>query len=119
MSVEALMPSILQTGEPQKPTDKTARACTEIATMLVTYSDISGTSEEGKASARNVAEKLKTSTGSARPILEIAHDLWIQYRKREGQPLDAFLSQEKVDESGPLDFLPCVSSNGESSCVIA
>jgi len=119
---EALMPSILQTGEPQKATDKTVRACTEIAQMLTAYTDISGTSEEAETAAKSMSEKLKTSTSSARPILEIAHDLWIQYRKREGQPLDAFLSQEKgveVDESGPLDFLPCVSSNGESSCVIA
>merc|ERR1712157_683751 len=121
-SIEALLPSILQTGEPSKPTDKTARACTEIAQMFITYSDISGTSEEATTSSRNIAEKLKSSTANARPILEIAHDLWIQYRKREGQPLDAFLSQEKgveVDESGPLDFLPCVSSTGESGCVIA
>jgi len=119
---DALMSSILQTGEPQKATDKTARACTEISQMLAAYTDIAGTSEEAKTAAKGMAEKLKSSTGSARPILEIAHDLWIQYRKREGQPLDAFLSQEKgveVDESGPLDFLPCVSSNGESGCVIA
>merc|ERR1712151_777708 len=119
---DALMSSILQTGEPSKATDKTVRACTEIAQMLSSYTDISGTSEEAKTAAKNMAEKLKSSTGSARPILEISHDLWIQYRKREGQPLDAFLSQEKgveVDESGPLDFLPCVSSSGESGCVIA
>merc|ERR1711957_298908 len=72
--------------------------------------------------AIGAAGKIKAASGSARPILEISHDLWVQYRKREGQPLDQYLSQEKgieVDESGPLDFLPCVSSSGESSCVIA
>lgn len=119
---DALMSSILQTGEPSKATDKTVRACTEIAQMFTAYTDISGISEDAKTAAKGMGEKLKSSTGSGRPILEIAHDLWIQYRKREGQPLDAFLSQEKgveVDESGPLDFLPCVSSTGESGCVIA
>merc|ERR1712183_585041 len=90
--------SILQTGEPSKATDKTVRACTEIAQMLSSYTDISGTSEEAKTAAKNMAENLKSSTGSARPILEISHDLWIQYRKREGQPLDAFLSQENASK---------------------
>jgi len=87
----------------------------------MTYSDISGTSEKGKESAINAAAKIKEASGAARPILEISHDLWIQYRKREGQPLDQFLSQEKgieVDESGPLDFLPCVGSNSGDGCVI-
>lgn len=119
-AIEALLPSILQTGEPYKATDKTARACTEIAQMLLTYSDIGG-SEEAKNYARSVSEKIKSSSGTARPVLEISHDLWVQYRKREGQPLDAFLSQEKgieVDESGPLDFLPCVNSSGDATCVI-
>ena len=89
--------------------------------MLLTYSDIAGTSAAAKASAKKSADEIKSSGGSARPILEISHDLWTQYRKREGQPLDQFISQEKgieVDESGPLDFLPCVNSSGETSCTI-
>ena len=89
--------------------------------MLLTYSDISGTSAAAKASAKKASEDIKAAGGSARPILEISHDLWTQYRKREGQPLDQFISQEKgieVDESGPLDFLPCVNSSGDSSCII-
>merc|ERR1712154_630660 len=96
------------------------KACGEVSQMLLTYADISGTSPEAKMSARAAAEQISGGSGSARPILEIAHDLWTQYRKREGQPLDQFVSQERgveVDESGPLDFLPCVSSSGESSCV--
>merc|ERR1739838_211456 len=97
------------------------KACGEIGNMLSTYAAISGTSEEAKDHASQAAQKIKDASGTARPILEIAHDLWTQYRKREGQPLDQFISQERgveVDESGPLDFLPCVSSSGESSCVI-
>ena len=88
--------------------------------MLLTYADISGTSPQAKTSARAAAEKIKESASSARPILEISHDLWTQYRKREGQPLDQFVSNDKgveVDESGPLDFLPCAGSDG--GCVIA
>merc|ERR1712129_610857 len=66
-AIEALLPSILQTGEPYKATDKTARACTEIAQMLLTYSDIGG-SEEAKNYARSVSEKIKSSSGTARPV---------------------------------------------------
>merc|ERR1711935_657787 len=96
-------------------------ACSEIETMILAYSDLPGTSGKARASAVAAAGKIKAASGSARPILEISHDLWIQYRKREGQPLDQFLSQEKgieVDESGPLDFLPCVGSNSGDGCVI-
>jgi len=120
-AIEALLPAILHTGEQSKKSVQSEKACAEIAQMMLTYSDISGTNEDAKASARNVSEKLKGATGSARPVLEISHDLWLQYRKREGQPLDAFLTHEpgvEVDESGPLDFLPCVSSSGDSSCSI-
>jgi hypothetical protein len=84
----------------------------------LTYADISGTSTEAKTSARAAAEQIKGASGSARPILEISHDLWTQYRKREGQPLDQFIADKgvEVDESGPLDFLPCANNGG---CVIA
>lgn len=80
-----------------------------------------GTDAKAKEAAKNVASKINRASSSARPILEISHDLWVQYRKREGQPLDQFINNEKgveVDESGPLDFLPCVNSSGESTCVI-
>eukprot|EP00549_Striatella_unipunctata_P001169 CAMPEP_0118684420 /NCGR_PEP_ID=MMETSP0800-20121206/6633_1 /TAXON_ID=210618 ORGANISM="Striatella unipunctata, Strain CCMP2910" /NCGR_SAMPLE_ID=MMETSP0800 /ASSEMBLY_ACC=CAM_ASM_000638 /LENGTH=539 /DNA_ID=CAMNT_0006581123 /DNA_START=56 /DNA_END=1675 /DNA_ORIENTATION=- len=121
-AIEAMLPSILQPGEPPRKSVQSEKACGEIAQMLVAYSDLAGTSSTAKASARNTSEKIKTASGTGRPVLEISHDLWTQYRKREGQPLDQFISQERgieVDESGPLDFLPCVSSNSSSSCVIA
>jgi len=120
-SVEAMIPAILQESDPPRKSIQSEKAGAEIASMLDTYADISGTSTKAKASAKSAAEQIRDTSGSARPILEIAHDLWTQYRKREGQPLDQFISQERgveVDESGPLDFLPCVSSSGESSCVI-
>jgi len=121
-AIEALIPAILQTGDPPRKSLASEKACSEIETMILAYSDLPGTSGKARASAVAAAGKIKAASGSARPILEISHDLWVQYRKREGQPLDQYLSQEKgieVDESGPLDFLPCVSSSGESSCVIA
>jgi len=116
-----MIPAILQESDPPRKSIQSEKAGSEIASMLDTYADISGTSTKAKASAKSAAEQIRDASGSARPILEIAHDLWTQYRKREGQPLDQFISQERgveVDESGPLDFLPCVSSSGESSCVI-
>lgn len=121
-AIEALLPSILQTGDPPRKSIQSEKACGELEKMLLTYGDVAGTSAKAKASAQNSASQIKAASGSARPILEISHDLWNQYRKREGQPLDQFLQTDKgveVDESGPLDFLPCVSSNGETSCVIA
>jgi len=121
-AIEALIPAILQTGDPPRKSLASEKACSEIETMILAYSDLPGTSGKARASAVAAAGKIKAASGSARPILEISHDLWVQYRKREGQPLDQYLSQEKgieVDESGPLDFLPCVSSSGDSSCVIA
>jgi len=121
-AIEALLPSILQTGDPPRKSIQSEKACGEIEKMLLTYSEVIGTSSDAKSSAIQAAAEIKGSSGSARPILEISHDLWNQYRKREGQPLDQFLQTDKgveVDESGPLDFLPCVSSSGETSCVIA
>lgn len=118
---EACIPTILLGSEPARKSLATEKACSEIESLLNTYAEINGTSAEAKASSKNVSSKVKRAQGAARPVLEISHDLWVQYRKREGQPLDQFLSQEKgveVDESGPLDFLPCVNSNGTSSCVI-
>lgn len=122
LAILALLASILQTGDPPRKSIQSEKACGEIEKMLLTYAEVSGTSEAAKNAATSSASQIKAASGSARPILEISHDLWNQYRKREGQPLDQFLQSDKgieVDESGPLDFLPCVSANGESSCVIA
>lgn len=118
-AIEAMLPSILTPAEPARSSIQSEKACGEISQMLLTYADVSGTSSEAKENARATASKIKESSGSARPILEISHDLWTQYRKREGQPLDQFISQEKgieVNENGPLDFLPC--ANAGSSCII-
>jgi hypothetical protein len=82
-------------------------------------SNLVGTSSEGKAAAKKAVLEIKAAAGTARPILEVSHESWTSYRKREGQPLDQYLVQEKgieVDESGPLDFLPCV--NSDSSCSV-
>ena len=120
VAIEAMLPAILQAGDPPRKSAQSDKACLEVSQMLLTYADISGTSPEAKTSARAAAEKIKAATGSARPILEISHDLWTQYRKREGQPLDQFASADKgveADESGPLDFLPCTNADG--GCVIA
>jgi hypothetical protein len=118
-SIEAMLPTILQAGDPPRKSLQSEKACAEVSTMLLTYADIKGTSAGAKSSAKNAAEQIKAAHGTARPILEISHDLWTQYRKREGQPMDQFISQERgieVDESGPLDFLPC--ANSDSNCVI-
>eukprot|EP00978_Attheya_sp_CCMP212_P022513 scaffold67214_cov53-Attheya_sp.AAC.2 len=120
-AIEALLPTIMQPASDARKSVQSEKACREVCQMLLTYADISGTSSAAKVSAKAAAAEIKAGTGVARPILEIAHDLWTQYRKREGQPLDQFISQERgveVDESGPLDFLPCVNSNGDSSCTI-
>jgi hypothetical protein len=118
-AIEGMLPAILQAGDPPRKSAQSDKACGEVSQMLLTYADISGTSPEAKTSARASAEKIRGASGSARPILEISHDLWTQYRKREGQPLDQFIAEKgvEVDESGPLDFLPC--ANSDSGCVIA
>ena len=121
-SIEAMLPAILAKSDPPRKSIQSEKAAAEIATMLTVYADVSGNSSRARSAARNSAEKIKNAGSSARPILEIAHDLWTQYRKREGQPMDQFISRDtgvEVDESGPLDFLPCVASNGSSSCVIS
>jgi len=120
-AIEAMLPTILAKEENRRSV-QSEKAASEISNMLRAYANISGTSKAAQTSANNAAEQIKSVSGNARQILEIAHDLWTQYRKREGQPLDQFISRDagvEVDESGPLDFLPCVSSGGSSSCVIA
>lgn len=122
-AIEAMLPSILSKSDPPRKSVQSEKACSEVSKMLMVYKGVSGTSGSAQASAENAANEVKEAGGTARPILEIAHDLWTQYRKREGQPLDQFISRDagvEVDESGPLDFLPCVNSNGSgSSCIIA
>jgi len=121
-AIEAMLPSMLSKSDPERKSIQSEKASSEISTMLKMYAEVDGASSEAKSSASNAAQAIKNDSQVARPILEISHDLWTQYRKREGQPLDQFISRDagiEVDESGPLDFLPCVSSNGESSCVIA
>ena len=118
-AIEAMLPSILTPAEPARTSIQSEKACGEIAQMLITYSEVAGTSSVAKESAKASAEKIKEAAGTARPVLEISHDLWTQYRKREGQPMDQFISQEKgieVNEQGPLDFLPCTSNDG--NCTI-
>lgn len=120
-AIEAMLPTILAQDENRRSV-QSEKAGSEIANMLTSYADVSGTSSAAQASARNAAEQIKNVSGNSRQILEISHDLWTQYRKREGQPLDQFISRDagiEVDESGPLDFLPCVSNKGDSACVIA
>jgi hypothetical protein len=112
-----MLPAILESGG--NKSIQTEKACGEISTMLSQYAKLSGTSAAGREAASRASEEIKAASGSSRPILEVGFESWTQYRKREGQPLDQYLSQEKgieVDESGPLDFLPCV--NSDSSCSI-
>lgn len=121
-AISAMLPAILFKSDPPRKSIQSEKAASEISNMLNVYADISDTSSQAKKSANTASESVKTAGGTARPIMEIAHDLWTQYRKREGQPMDQFISRDagvEVDETGPLDFLPCVSSNGSSSCVIA
>merc|ERR1712084_68195 len=120
-AIEACIPTILMGSDPPRESLPTEKACSEIEALLNTYSEVMGTDAKAKEAAKKVASKINRASSSARPILEISHDLWVQYRKREGQPLDQFINNDKgveVDESGPLDFLPCVNSSGDSTCVI-
>lgn len=117
---EAMLPATLQAAEPARKSVQSEKAASEISQMLLTYADVAGTSDDAKAYARSAAAKLKEAAGNARPILEISHDLWTQYRKREGQPLDQFISSEKgieADMNGPLDFLPCAKMDGGCTIV--
>ena len=116
-AISYMLPAILESGG--NKSIQTEKACGEISTMLSQYAKLSGTSAAGREAASRASEEIKAASGSSRPILEVGFESWTQYRKREGQPLDQYLSQEKgieVDESGPLDFLPCV--NSDSSCSI-
>jgi hypothetical protein len=116
---DAMLPSVLQSADPPRKSVQSEKAASEISQMLLTYADVAGTSDSARASAKSAAAKIKESSGSARPILEISHDLWTQYRKREGQPLDQFISSEKgveADINGPLDWIPC--ANSDNGCVI-
>lgn len=122
-AIQAMLPSILVKDESRKSI-QSEKAAMEISTMLNAYANITGTSKAAQAAVKATTEELKQVSGgsAARSVLEISHDLWTQYRKREGQPLDQFISGSagvEVDESGPLDFLPCVNSKGGSSCVIS
>jgi hypothetical protein len=108
-ALAAMLPAILQEGD-GKSSIQGDKASGEIATMLTMYANLAGTTAEGKEAATKAATEIKASAGTARPVLEVSHESWCQYRKREGQPMDMFLASEKgveVDESGAFDFLKC------------
>jgi hypothetical protein len=63
--------------------------------MLVKYANTNGTSGKAQDAAKKAASQIEAAVGTARPVLEISHDLWSQYRKREGQPMDFKLKTEK------------------------
>ena len=116
-----MLPAILEGGESVRKSIQSEKACGEVSTMLAQYAKLSGTSARGREAATKASEEIKAAGGTARPILELSYDGWTQYRKREGQPLDQYLSQEKgieVDESGPLDFLPCVNKDGGACSIM-
>ena len=77
-AIQALLPSILTPAEPVQTSIQSKEACGEIAQMLITYSELAGTSTEAKKSAQNASSKIKEVSGSARPILEYSHNLWTQ-----------------------------------------
>ena len=113
-AISNMLPAILESAD--KKSIATEKACSELSQ----YAKLSGTSTQGRIAATKAAEEIRAAADSARPILKVGHDGWTQYRKREGQPLDQYLSNEKgveVDESGPLDFLPCINSDG-GGCTI-
>jgi len=108
-ALAAMLPAILQEGG-GKSSMQGDKASGEIATMLMMYANLAGTTVEGKEAATKAASEIRASAGTARPVLEVSHESWCQYRKREGQPMDMFLASEKgveVDESGAFDFLKC------------
>jgi hypothetical protein len=90
-SIEAMLPTILAKEQYHRSV-QSEEAAAEIVNMLYAYANVSGTSSKAQASARNSAEQIKSVSGNAGQILEIAHDLWTQYRKREGQPSDQFIN---------------------------
>jgi hypothetical protein len=90
-SIEAMLPTILAKEQYHRSV-QSEKAAAEIVNMLYAYANVSGTSSKAQASARNSAEQIKSVSGNAGQILEIAHDLWTQYRKREGQPSDQFIN---------------------------
>jgi hypothetical protein len=75
---EAMLPAILQPADPPRKSVQSEKAASEISQMLLTYADVAGTGDVAISSARNAAAKLKEVASSARPILEISHDLWTQ-----------------------------------------
>jgi hypothetical protein len=89
-AIEAMLPAILEAADPPRKSVESEKAAGEISQMLLTYANVAGTTSQAQSSARNTAAKIKEASGSARPILETSHDLWTQYRKREGQPLALF-----------------------------
>lgn len=119
---EAMLPAVVSKAEPGRQSQMTTKGANEIRQMLDVYKGVQGTSDTARDSATKAHTRLQevANAGESTPILEISHDLWTQYRKREGQPMDQFISRDagiEVDESGPLDFLPCVNNDG--NCVIS
>jgi hypothetical protein len=112
-ALEAMLPAILQqeeeeeavandAAEPPSPPprcntsssiqtiENNTAAGSEISLMLLKYANMADTSSNAKAVALQAATKIKQELSGSRPILEISHELWTQYRKKQGQPLALF-----------------------------
>lgn len=76
-AIEAMLPAILDEADPPRVSVQSEKAAGEVSQMLLTYSDISGTSATAKASAKKAADEIKAAGGSARPILEIRYVLFL------------------------------------------
>jgi hypothetical protein len=89
-SLEVMLPTILQAADPPRTSSESTKATSEISLMLSAYADTLSDYDQARARARSMADKIKNASESACPILESAHDLWTQLRKRKGQPTDQF-----------------------------
>jgi hypothetical protein len=124
-------------SESSSASSNTLKTLTELMNLFTQYSELSSTTPRGKALGKFIVVGLErviaaatAGDGSRQGVVELeeAHNLWCEYREKEGQALDTFLTAGRaiegderdsmeVTEAGPLFYIPC-SGSKNSFCVV-
>lgn len=111
-SLLALSPSIYRGvgSVNDAPSENTIKAKNEVASMIRKFADLKKFPADSPTTTE--AEQFLSATESVpnhAPRLEHAYDIWVSRREADGINYGLFFAGDnvEVDESGPLDFLPC------------
>jgi len=119
-SLLALSPSIYHVADSdeENASTNTIKAKSEVSAMMRKFTDSPSFAGDSPTISEATQFAAANELGSNQcPRLEHAYDIWVSRREGDGVNYDVFFAGDsvEVDESGPLDFLPCEVPSG---CIV-